>query len=124
MGRIDKKRGNIQKKVIASMLFVGTIPGILVVALTYLSGTNALKNSIGTNFQEIAKETAGKIAILMDKEVQEAQNLALSPYIRAAVLEANKRYEGENIQGFKRNRMKFSSAVPFQVILKNTRCNQ
>jgi len=73
MGRIDKKRGNIQKKVIASMLFVGTIPGILVVALTYLSGTNALKNSIGTNFQEIAKETAGKIAILMDKEVQEAQ---------------------------------------------------
>jgi len=96
MGRIGKKRGNIQKKVIASMLLVGTIPGILVVGLTYLSGTNALKNSIGTNFQEIAKETADKIDIFIDKELQEAQNLALSPYIRAAVLEANKTYEGEN----------------------------
>jgi len=94
--KIGKKRGNIQKKVVASMLFVGIIPGILVVALTYLSGTNALKNSIGTNFQEIAKETADKIDIFIDKELQEAQNLALSPYIRAAVLEANKTYEGEN----------------------------
>src|SRR4030066_1948840 len=102
IGKAGKKRGNIQKRVIASMLLVGTIPGILVVALTYLSGTNALKNSIGTNFQEIAKETAGKIAILMDKEVQEAQNLALSPYIRAAVLEANKRYEGENNTGIQK----------------------
>ena len=96
IGKAGKKRGNIQKRVIASMLLVGTIPGILVVALTYLSGTNALKNSIGTNFQEIAKETADKIDIFIDKELQEAQNLALSPYIRDAVLEANKTYEGEN----------------------------
>src|SRR3970040_1192311 len=80
MGRIDKKRGNIQKKVIASMLFVGTIPGILVVGLTYLSGTNALKNSIGTNFQEIAKETADKIDIFIDKELQEAQMQSIREY--------------------------------------------
>src|SRR3989337_1585909 len=50
----DRKRGNIQRKVITSILLVGTIPGILVVILTYLSGINALKNSIGANFQEIA----------------------------------------------------------------------
>lgn len=90
MGKTEKKRGNIQRKVVTSILLVGIIPGILVVVLTYLSGTNALKNSIGTNFQEIAKETADKIQIIMNKEIQDAQNLALSPYIKSAVLGTNK----------------------------------
>ena len=92
----DRKRGNIQRKVITSILLVGTIPGILVVILTYLSGINALKNSIGANFQEIAKETADKIEIIMNREIQDAQSLALSPYIRSVVLTANQAYEKRN----------------------------
>lgn len=91
-----RKKRNIWKKVIASILLIGIIPGILVVSLTYLNSINALRNSIGTNFQEIAKETADKIQILMDREIYEAQSLALSPYIRAAVLKANKMHEGKN----------------------------
>ncbi|MBI4378555.1 MAG: PAS domain S-box protein [Nitrospinae bacterium] len=94
-----RKRGNIQRKVVASILLVGTIPGIIVVILTYLSGINALKNSIGTNFQEMAKETADKIQIIVNREIGDAQSLALSPYIRAAVLKSNKRYEGKEYRG-------------------------
>lgn len=89
MGNTERKKGNIQKKVITSILLMGIIPGMLVVILTYLSGINALKNSIGANFQEIAKETADKIQIIMDREIRDAQTLALSPYIRDAVLKAN-----------------------------------
>jgi len=92
----DRKRGNIQRKVITSILLVGTIPGILVVILTYLSGINALKNSIGANFQEIAKETADKIEIIMNREIQDAQSLALSPSIKSVVLTANQAYENRN----------------------------
>ncbi|MEK7846146.1 MAG: hypothetical protein AAB257_04195, partial [Nitrospinota bacterium] len=66
MNKVEQKRGNIQRKVVASILLVGIIPGILVVILTYLSGINALKNSIGTNFQEMAKETADKIQIIVN----------------------------------------------------------
>ena len=80
------RKENIQRKVIASILLVGIIPGIIVVILTYLTGINALKNSIGINLQEIAKETADKIQIITDREIQDAQSLALSPYIKAAVL--------------------------------------
>jgi len=86
MFRQAKKRGKIQRKVVAAILLVGTIPGILVVILTYLSGINALKNSIGVSFQEMAKETADKIEIIMNRESQDAQSLALSPFIKAAVL--------------------------------------
>jgi hypothetical protein len=97
--RMKRKRGNIQRKVVASILLVGTIPGIIVVILTYLSGINALKNSIGTNFQEMAKETADKIQIIVNREIGDAQSLALSPYIRAAVLKSNKGYEGKEYRG-------------------------
>jgi PAS domain S-box-containing protein len=96
---MKRKRGNIQRKVVASILLVGTIPGIIVVILTYLSGINALKNSIGTNFQEMAKETADKIQIIVNREIGDAQSLALSPYIRAAVLKSNKGYEGKEYRG-------------------------
>ncbi len=71
------RKENIQRKVIASILLVGIIPGIIVVILTYLTGINALKNSIGINLQEIAKETADKIQIITDREIQDAQDMPL-----------------------------------------------
>ncbi|MEK6693409.1 MAG: PAS domain S-box protein, partial [Nitrospirota bacterium] len=96
MEKAGEKRRKIQTKVIASILLIGIVPGILIVILTYLSGINSLKRSIGANFQEIAKETADKIQILMNKEVNNVQSLALSPYIREAVLKANDSSETEN----------------------------
>ncbi len=96
------KRRKIQTKVIASILLIGIVPGILIVILTYLSGINSLKRSIGANFQEIAKETADKIQILMNKEVNNVQSLALSPYIREAVLKANDSSENENKKNIQR----------------------
>ena len=96
MEKAGEKRRKIQTKVIASILLIGIVPGILIVILTYLSGINSLKRSIGANFQEIAKETADKIQILMNKEVKSAEALALSPYIREAVLKANDSSENEN----------------------------
>lgn len=89
MGKAEIKKGKIQKKVITSVLLVGIIPGILVVILIYRSGTTSLKYSIGANFREIAKETADKVQIIMDREIQDAQSLAISPYIKGAVLKGN-----------------------------------
>lgn len=96
MDKVGRKRRKIQTKVIASILLIGIVPGIVVIILTYISGINALKNSIGTNFQEIAKETADKVHILMNREIKNAQSLALSPYIREAVLKSNTYYEDKD----------------------------
>ncbi|MBI3815142.1 MAG: PAS domain S-box protein [Nitrospinae bacterium] len=91
----NEKKGSIQKRVIASILLVGTIPGIIVVALACLTSISTLKQSIGMNFQEMAKEAANKINLLLDREIQEAKSLALSSDVRVAVLKANQLYEGK-----------------------------
>lgn len=78
------------------MLLVGMIPGIVIGGLGYLAGVNALRDSIGENFQEIAKETADKVEIMLNKVVQDAQSLALSPYIKSAVIKANAAYDGKS----------------------------
>src|SRR3972149_6787472 len=63
MNNVIRKKGKIQRKVVTSILLVGTIPGVLVVILTYLSGINALKNSIGAKFQDEKMRGYGSILI-------------------------------------------------------------
>jgi len=85
-----RKKWSIQKRVVLSMLLIGIIPGILVVALAYMSGIKALRNSIGTNFQEMAKGTADKVQLLIEDEIEEAHKLAVSPIVRESVMKSNK----------------------------------
>ncbi len=91
-----RKKGSIQKRIIASILLVGIIPSLIVVALTYMTSISTLKNTIGMNFQEMSKETANKINLLIEREIHEARTLALSSNVRIAVLKANQLYEGKN----------------------------
>lgn len=78
------KRG-IQKRIITSMLVIGIVPLVAGLYLTYLDGTYALRKSIGTSFQEMAKETANKIDMVIRKEIVDAQRLAISSEIKDAI---------------------------------------
>ncbi len=89
MVRSGVKNG-IQKRIIISMLIIGIGPLVAGLYLTYLDGTNALRNSIGANFQEMAKETANKIDMVIKKEVIDVQRLAISTDVRDSI--KNKRY--------------------------------
>ncbi len=75
----------IQKKVVISIVIVGMLPLIVGLYLTYLDGKTTRRNSIGASFQELAKETADKIDMVIGREVIDTQRLALSPNIRAAI---------------------------------------
>ncbi len=83
------KRG-IQKRVVSTILIVGVLPLLLGIYLIYLGGKRVLTDSIGANFQEIARETADKIDIIIGKEVSEVKNLSVSPDIIAVVTDANR----------------------------------
>lgn len=91
------KRG-IRKRVVVSMLVVGILPLVIGLYLTYREGTTTRKNSIGTRFQEIAKDTASKIDMVIKKEVINVQRFAISPDIRKAVKE--KGYEEEELRNY------------------------
>lgn len=84
MKRLGLTKG-LQKKFVISLLLAGLLPGIAALVATYLSSNNILKNSIGTNFQEIAAAVAKKIEIIVDQDITEAQSLALSPDILGAL---------------------------------------
>ncbi|MDH4101565.1 MAG: PAS domain S-box protein, partial [Nitrospirota bacterium] len=75
----------IQKKVVISFVIVGVLPLLVGLYLTYLDGKTSRRNSIGASFQEMAKETADKIDMVIGREVIDTQRLALSPNIRRAI---------------------------------------
>ncbi|MBI5182641.1 MAG: PAS domain S-box protein [Nitrospirae bacterium] len=82
MSRVKK---GIQKRIVISMLVIGIIPLVAGLYLTYLDGTYALRKSIGASFQEMAKETANKIDMVIKKEIVDVQRLAISPDIKDAI---------------------------------------
>src|SRR4030066_970429 len=79
----------IQKKVVISIVIVGILPLLVGLYLTYLDGKTIRRNSIGTSFQELAKETAEKMDMVIGREVIDTQRLSLSPNIRAAIKNKN-----------------------------------
>lgn len=92
MAKGQYKRG-IQKKIVTAIFIVGVLPLIMGISLTYLNGRKNLKTSIGTKFQEIAKQTANKVDMFIEQEILEAQGIALSPVIRKVVKNTNKSYK-------------------------------
>ena len=94
---------SIQRKTILGMVLVGLLPLILSLFLTYLEERRALRETSGSNFKGIAVEVARKIETQITRGINEAQQLATIPFIRAAVTEANRSYEGrepEKIKAF------------------------
>ncbi len=114
------KRG-IQKRIIISMLLIGIIPLIAGLYLTYLDGTNALRNSIGANFQEMAKETANKIDMVIKREVIDVQRLAISSDIKNAI--RNKKYNNSELIDFLKRFKTFDEREVYSLIVADAKGN-
>ncbi|MEK6786855.1 MAG: PAS domain S-box protein [Nitrospirota bacterium] len=89
---------SLQQKTIAAIVMVGLLPLTLMLALIYVEERRALQESTGTNFKEVAVEAARRIEMHVTRGMNEAQQLATAPFLRTAVLEANRTYEGKDAQ--------------------------
>ena len=87
---------SLQQKIITAIVMVGLLPLTLSLALTYLEERRALRETIGANFKEIAVESASKIEMQVTRGINEAQQLAVAPFLRTAVTEANRSYVGKD----------------------------
>jgi len=85
----------IQGKIIFLAAIIGFLPGIVGVTLTYLGGTYLLKNSIGNNFHEIARKESEYMRRVIEKEIDEVHSLAISPFIRKYIEDANLKYNSK-----------------------------
>jgi len=75
------------------MVIVGLLPLVLGIFLISIGSTKIIRNSIGSNFKEIAKETADKVNIILHREIDELHNLTLSPDIKDAINKSNPEYK-------------------------------
>lgn len=87
---------SLQRKIITAIVMVGLLPLTLSLVLTYLEERRALREAIGSNFKEIAVEAARRIEMQVTRGINEAQQLATTPFLRTAVTEANRSYEGKD----------------------------
>ncbi len=93
---------SLQHKIITAIVLVGFLPLTLLLVLTYVEERRALREMTGTNFKEVAVEAARRIEMQVGRGISEAQQLAATPFLRTAVTESNRTYEGKDapdIQG-------------------------
>ncbi|MBI3584897.1 MAG: PAS domain S-box protein [Nitrospinae bacterium] len=92
------RKKSIRRSLVSTMVIVGLLPLVLGIFLISIGSTKIIRNSIGSNFKEIAKETADKVNIILHREIDEFHNLAFSPDIRDAVKRSNMESSGQGVK--------------------------
>lgn len=86
---------SLQRKIITAIVMVGLLPLTLSLILTDYEERQALRETTGANFKEIATETAARIELQITRGINEAQQVATMPFLRTSVIEANRSYAGK-----------------------------
>lgn len=92
----------IKAKLITTFILISLIPLILISVIFTSSAQKALKESIKSNFKNLAKEKASAIAFIIEARIDEAERLAATLMVRTAVQESNRAYSNKDeneIQG-------------------------
>jgi PAS domain S-box-containing protein len=89
---------SLQHKIIAAIVMVGLLPLTILLVLLYVEGRRSLRETTGTTFKELAVEAARRVEMHVTRGMNEAQQLATTPFLRTAVSEANRTYEGKDAQ--------------------------
>ncbi len=87
---------SLQRKIITAIVMVGLLPLTLSLILTYKEEQRALRETVGANFKEVAVEAARRIEMQVTRGINEAQQLATTPFLRTSVTEANRSYAGKD----------------------------
>ena len=90
---------SLQQKIIGAIVMVGLLPLALLLVLIYAEERRVLRETTGADFKEIAVEAARRIEMQITRGMSEAQQLATTPFLRTAVVEANRTYEGKDARG-------------------------
>jgi PAS domain S-box-containing protein len=92
------RKKSIRRSLVSTMVIVGLLPLALGIFLISIGSTKVIRNSIGSNFKEIAKETADKVNIILSREIDELHNLTLSPDIRDSLRKSNHESSGQGVK--------------------------
>lgn len=100
MSRHLHKKG-LRTKIVLSLLVVGFIPVLVGLVITYWNGTLRLRESMGENFQGLAREASRKTDLVMEREIEGKKHLSITTEIREAIQASNQAYQGLSEQAIK-----------------------
>jgi len=92
---------SLQRKIIAAIVVIGLLPLTILLVLIYVEERRALREATGANFKEAAVEAARRVEMHVTRSMNESQQLATMPFLRTAVSEANRTYEGKDAKSIK-----------------------
>jgi len=84
----------LRQKLIITILVAGVLSVSIGLIITAWLGTNALRKTLGANFEGLANETAHKVDLAMIREVADLQHISGSDRVIGAIKARNAAYEG------------------------------
>ncbi len=80
-----RQRVSLQSLVTLSVLAVGMVSGTVGLAYAYWHARQSLQTTVGITFEEIARQSADKAALLLAREIEWVQRLAALPDLQASM---------------------------------------
>ncbi len=85
-----RKRVSLQRSITLSVLSIGLLSGALGLAYSYWQTKHSFREAIGLGFQELARQSADKVALILEKEIEWVERLSALPQVREAVREGTR----------------------------------
>ncbi|MBI1823683.1 MAG: diguanylate cyclase [Nitrospirae bacterium] len=89
---VRQHKTGLRNKIIVALLIVGLVPIIVGLSITYWNGIYRLRESMGHNFQGLAREAARKTDLVIEKEIEGKRNLSINKELKQALKESNRNY--------------------------------
>ena len=85
-----KKRVSLQRSITLSVLSIGLLSGAFGLAYAYWETKHSFREAIGLGFQELARQSADKVGLILEKEIEWVERFSSLPEVREAVREGTR----------------------------------
>ena len=85
-----RKRVSLQRSITLSVLSIGLLSGAFGLAYSYWQTKHSFREAIGLGFQELARQSADKVGLILEKEIEWVERLSSLPEVREAVREGTR----------------------------------
>ena len=85
-----RKQVSLQRSITLSVLSIGLLSGAFGLTYAYWQTKHSFREAIGLGFQELARQSADKVGLILEKEIEWVERLGSLPQIREAVREGTR----------------------------------
>ncbi len=78
-------RLSLQHSITLAILLMSVVGGTLVLSFSYWQAKHMLQTTIGLHFQELARHSADKLALILTKEIHWIERFSMLPDVRKAI---------------------------------------